>query len=229
MTPAKTSRFDGKMPSRQQMLGMAGRIVVTALLPLAVYLAVRRFVASDLAALVIGSGVPVVYVLAMLILRRRLDPIGLLAIAGFCFGLFLVFVTGDNELVFKLRKEIWTGPLGVACLVSVLLRRPLLLVGLRIAAKRNDLVAARVRAPGADRIAAVVTAVVGAILLVHSLVTLVIALNTSTTTFLLVTKPINWIVGLGGMLPLVVWLRRQRRRESPDRTAPEADPPGTSD
>ncbi|MGH3630133.1 MAG: hypothetical protein ACRDRL_22170 [Sciscionella sp.] len=47
------------------------------------------------------------------------------AIACFALSLLLMIATGGNELMFKIREDIWTGPLGLACLLSVAMGRPL--------------------------------------------------------------------------------------------------------
>ncbi len=53
------------------------------------------------------------------------------------------------------------------------------------------------------------TWVIGAILLVHALVMVGLALTTSTTTFVAVSRPISLAIVGGGVAAVVYWIRRQ--------------------
>ncbi len=200
----------GTATHRRAILEPLIRLVINAVIPVLGYLLLRPHVRSDLTALVIAAAIPIGYTAAILVWRRRLDPVGVIAIGCFAVGLLLVVATGGNELVFKLREDIWTGPLGLACLISAALRRPLLLVALQLVARRNPQAAERIHQPGADRIATVSTVVIGALLVVHAVAATVLALSTSTGTFLAVSRPVSWLIVGGGLAGLVLWIRRQR-------------------
>ncbi|MFY9933453.1 MAG: hypothetical protein WAK82_36145, partial [Streptosporangiaceae bacterium] len=133
------------------------------------------------------------------------------AIPCLAIGLLLVVATGGNELVFKIREDLWTGPLGLACLISAAGRWPLLLVILQRAARRNTEIAERIGDPQARRILTVATGVIGLILLVHAVVVVALALTTSTTTFLALKEPVSLPIVGGGLAALVWWIRRQYR------------------
>lgn len=210
----------GLTPERRTITGFAISLVINAVVPVLAYLLIRPHLHSDTIALVIAAGIPVSYTAVILLWRRRLDPIGVIAIAGFGFGLLLLVATGGNELAFKLREDIWTGPAGLACLISVAVRRPLLPLVLRLAARRNPDIAERLHAPGADRIATVSTGVIGVILVIHALVLIVLALTASTATYLALSRPISWAIVGGGLAGLVWWIRRQRRRGADRGTGP---------
>lgn len=200
----------GLVPGRS-VTGFAVSLVINAVVPVVAYLLIRPHLHSDTIALVIAAGIPVSYTAVILLWRRRLDPIGVVAIAGFAFGILLLVATGGNELAFKLREDIWTGPAGLACLISVAVRRPLLLLVLRLAARRNPDIGERLRAPGADRIVTVSTVVIGVILVIHALVLIILALTASTGTYLALSRPVSWAIVGGGLAGLVWWIRRQRR------------------
>jgi hypothetical protein len=202
------------------------RLMVNLAAPVLAYVLLRPHVHSEITALVVGAAVPTAYSAGVLLWRRRLDAIGVFAIVCFAIGLLLVVATGGNELVFKLREDIWTGALGLACLISVAVRRPLFFVALRLAARRNIEIAERISDPRARRIPTVVTGVIGVILLVHALVIVVLALTASTTTFLALKAPLSLAIVGGGVAALVFWIRRQytgRRNRSPghEGAAPE--------
>lgn len=86
------------------------RLVINLTLPVLAYILLRPHVHSDVAALVAGAAIPAAYTAGVLLWRRRLDAIGVFAVACFAIGLLLVAATGGNELVFKLREDIWTAP-----------------------------------------------------------------------------------------------------------------------
>ncbi len=201
------------IPERRAGARFAVSVLISAVAPVLAYLLIRPHLHSDTTALVIAAAIPVSYTATVLLWRRRLDPVGVIAIAGFAFGLLLLVATGGNELAFKLREDVWTGPVGLACLISVAVRRPLLLLVLQIAARRNPGIAERLRAPGpgVHRITTVSTLVIGAILVVHAAVLIIIALTTSTGTYLAVSKPISWGIIGAGLIPLVWWIRHQHR------------------
>jgi hypothetical protein len=195
--------------ARRQARALLVPLLISAVIPVLAYVLLRPHVHSDLTALVIGTAIPTVYTAAMLVWRSRLDPVGVFAVACFCVGLLLVYATGGNELVFKIREDLWTGPLGLACLISVAVRKPFYLLALQLAARRSPQLRERTASPGLRHRANVVTAAVGLILLVHAAVLVVLALTTSTTTFLAVSKPITWAIVGGGVGGLVLWLRHQ--------------------
>lgn len=197
------------------------RLIVNLVAPVLAYVLVRPHVHSDITALVVGAALPAAYTAGVLLWRRRLDALGVFALACFAIGLLLVLVTGGNELAFKLREDIWTGPLGLACLISVAVRRPLFLLVLRLAARRHPELAERAGDPRTRRIATVTTGGIGAILLVHAAVMVALALTTSTTTFLALSRPLSLAIVGGGLAALVWWIRHGKEDHDAHRHDPE--------
>ncbi len=218
MTPSAASPHGPAPPGRQGRPALLIRLMINLAVPVLAYVLLRPHVHSDITALVIGAAVPTAYSAGVLLWRRRLDAIGVFAIVCFVIGLVLVVATGGNELVFKLREDIWTGTLGLACLISVAVGRPLFFVALQLAARRNTQIAERISDPQAGRITTVTTGVIGVILFVHALVIVALALTASTTTFLALKPPLSLAIVGGGVAALVFWIRRQytgRRHRSP--------------
>ncbi len=215
------------------MPALLTRLMINLAVPVLAYVLLRPHVHSDITALVAGAAVPTACTAGVLLWCRRLDVIGVFAIACFAIGLLLVVATGGNELVFKLREDIWTGPLGLACLISVAARRPLFFAALQLAARRNTQIAERIGDPQARRIPTVTTGVIGVILLVHALVMVALALTTSTTTFLALSRPLSLTIVGGGLVALAWWIRHQHpsRWNRPPATAmPDLeDQPGNTD
>jgi hypothetical protein len=191
------------------MAVLLARLLINLAAPVLVYVLLRPHVHSGITSLVAGAAVPISGTVVVLLWRRRLDAIGVFAVVCFAVGLLLVVATGGNELAFKLREDIWTGPLGLACLISVAVRRPLFSVVLRLAARRKAQIAMRPDDTQTRRISTVTTGVIGAILLVHALVMVALALTTSTAIFLTLKLPLNLVIVGGGLVALVWWIRHQ--------------------
>jgi drug/metabolite transporter (DMT)-like permease len=216
MTPPTTPHRLGPSLTRRKIVALVvGRSAINLAGPVLAYLLIARHVHSDVTALVIAAAIPAAYTAAVLVWRRRLDPVGVLALVCFGVGLLLVIATGGNEFLFKVREDLWTGPLGLACLISLAGRLPLVLVVLQLVARRSPQVAQRIHRPGVERIATVTTTVVGALLVVHAAVMVVLALHTSTAAFLALQRPVSLVMAIGGLAPLVWWIRHQARSHEP--------------
>jgi hypothetical protein len=167
--------------------------------PLGVYYLVRSHVGSDTIALAISGALPVAWTLVRLVWQRRLDPIGLIAVLGFAVELCIAVLTGGNAFALKLQEAPLTGLFGLACLVSVAIGRPLLPVVLRLLGRSASQVTLR----QATR----ATLVVGATFFLDALTRVVLAASLPTTTFLAVSREVNWaIFGLG--ILVLLQLRR---------------------
>jgi drug/metabolite transporter (DMT)-like permease len=183
-------------------------VLINAVAPLVLYDQLRHRVGSTTTALIAAAGVPLLWTAGRLVMRRRLDPIGLLSLAGFALGILLVLLTGGNPLVFKIREAVLTGVLGLVCLGSIVVRHPIGLLALR----RSQTAAPE----AALRHAALwITAIAGVTLVAHAAVSITLAVVLPTTTFLAVHQ----LVGLG-ILALGVLALMGRKRFLP---APPAD------
>jgi predicted permease len=177
--------------------------VVNAALPFVAYSLLRNQI-SDFAALAAACAVPVVATAVAFIVRRRLDPIGVVAAIGFLVALMVVVLSGGNEIVLKLQEAVVTGLL---CLASVAVGRPLHAVVLKLAARRNPRLALNHR----HRTSMIVTTVVGATLVVHALALLVLAITEPTGTYLALARPVGLPIIAAG-LGWVAWYRHRLRR-----------------
>jgi hypothetical protein len=195
----------------RRLPGFVVSIAVSAVLPLLFYSQFQHWAGSELKALMIASLVPVVFTAGKLAVRRRLDPIGMLAIAGFAVGIVLVALTG-SAFVLKLREPVLAEAIGVACLASMLIRRPLALLVLP---------RSRPWIPGMTRRSAAnwVTGIWGVILAADGAVVMLLAVVLPTRTFLAVHQPIALAflaIGIG----CLIWRKRFRRAAQPgDRAA----------
>jgi hypothetical protein len=179
---------------------LAPPVLVSIVVPVIVYQSIRSSVDSDLVALAISAGVPVVWTLGRLAVTRKLDPIGVLGTLGFGIGLTVAWLSGGSPLALELRDAVPTGLLGLVCVISVLVRRPLHLVAMRLVAKR------RPTPLPSTHTATVITSVIGGTLLVHAAALTVLALNVPVGTYIGLSKVVGWsIIGLGAAG--IMWFR----------------------
>jgi hypothetical protein len=230
-SPAAPHQFSPSLTQRRILALALPGLAINFVGPVLAYQLVDPHVHSDVTALVVATAVPAAYTAVVLVWRRRLDPVAVVALGCFGLGLLLVIATGGNEFLFKIREDLWTGPLGLACLISLALRRPLGMVALGLRARRSPQLAAHLRHPGVVRIATVSTAVVGVLLLVHAAVMVILAIDTSTATFLALQRPISVAMHVCALAPLVWWVRHRQRSRRPldlDVADPlRTDPPPT--
>lgn len=195
-------------PSLRQLLP---RVAVNAGLPLAVFAVVRPHVHSDVLALAIAGGVPLLGTLATFVLRRRLDVVGAVALVGFCVAVAISALSGGNRIVLELQDSLVTGPLGLVLLGSAAVGRPLHLVLLRILAARDPRLRGAASDPARRRTSTIFTVLLGATLTAHAGVLLILALSVPTGTFLALSRPVGLAVlavGVGAM-----WWYRSRLRD----------------
>ena len=181
-------------------------IVVSLGAPIAVFTLVRSSVDSDTTAFAIGAAVPLLWTLGRFAVSRKVDPIGVFGVVTYGLALLVTWLTGGSPLALELRDAVPTGLLGLACLVSLLVRRPLVHVLLRFAGRWNPALAERARR--SEGTAGAVTLMVGVLLVVHAGVLCALAFTLPTAAFLGVHQPVGWAilaVGVAGIL----WYRRR--------------------
>jgi hypothetical protein len=195
---------------------MAPSVVFGALVPLAVYFSVRPHVSSDATGLIIAGAFPAAWVLVEWLRRRHVDPIGSLVLLGFVFGALASWLLGGNAFVLKVRESFFGGLFGVACLLSLLARRPMMFhIGKALSAGDDEARRAAYdemwELPTAARTFATITVCWGVGLICEAGVRIVLALALPTGLFLAVT-PVLAAVVFGSLFAFtVVWTRRARR------------------
>jgi hypothetical protein len=102
------------------------RLLAGVGIPVATYVVLRLTLRSETAALAITETLPVAWVLAVGIRKGRVDPIAVIAAIVLGVALIVSVAMGGSALPLKLRRSLVTGSIGVACLASVVIRRPLL-------------------------------------------------------------------------------------------------------
>jgi hypothetical protein len=182
------------------------------LLPLAAYLVIRALVGSSTTALLITTGIPAIWLLGVWVVRRRLDPIGAITLITTIIALAAFCLTHGDPLALKLRRGAVTGPIGIAALASIALRRPLLLVVAEQAAKANPEAQARLADPARRRFVTVLTAIVGLFMAVDGVSQVVLALIVPTSSFVADSTAVRVaVVGIGVIV--TTWYIRDRNNQ----------------
>jgi hypothetical protein len=193
-------RFDTRT-----LISFGARVLVSTVLPLIFYGLSQHLVSSQVTRLLIAAAIPAAWTAGSIAVRHRPDPIGLLSVAGFAIGVLMLAVTG-SEFAFKIHYGVLPGAIGVVCLASIAIRRPL--VGL--------LLPRSVSWPGMTRrtVANWVTGIWGVALVADAAAIILLAATLPTRTFLAVHEPVGWLfiaLGVGG----VVWRRKHRPAARP--------------
>jgi hypothetical protein len=191
------------------------RLVVGLALPWAAYLIIRALTGSALGALAITDAVPSMWLLAVGIARRRIDPIAVLSATTVMIALAVYVVTGGDPLAIKLRRGAVTGTIGVAGLASLVLGRPLLLLVAENVAKLNPdrpEIAARLAQPDRRRVVTILTAIVAATFAIDGAVQIALALTVPTASFVADSTAARIAVIGSGAVVTIRYLRDQQKR-----------------
>jgi hypothetical protein len=101
-------------------------IVLNAVVPVILYkLSLRYISPSEFTALVIAALFPMGKSVFDLVWHRQLDPISIVVLLGIAADGTAMFFGGSPRLLL-LRESLFTGAFGFACLVSLLLPRPMM-------------------------------------------------------------------------------------------------------
>jgi hypothetical protein len=189
--------------SRRNLRTFLPNLLLSWLVPLIAYELISPHVHSDLLVLTISAAIPALITVGTFVFLRRVNVIGLIGTAGFAVGLAVSVFTGGNELAIKLHEPALTGTIGLIFLVSVAIGRPLFLLVHRLLNRSGT------AAPLPDRRrASVLSALIGATLLVHGIVITILAVTLPTSTFLALSRPVGLpILAIG--IGVLFWYGRR--------------------
>lgn len=194
-------------------------VLVGGALPIPVYFVLRGVLDSDGYALAVSALIP----LATLLVRsgtRRFGLIAAIATLVLVIALTVSIASSGSALPLKLRRAAITGPLGILCLGSIVMRRPLLpaLLGLLPAGGPALSRIQSWRAGLTGEPAYVLTAIVGLTLLTDAALQVVLALAVSTTTFVAITGLVRLAIAAVGLAACAAYVRLRGRRPADGRT-----------
>jgi hypothetical protein len=192
VTPVSPPRASRRLPLR---------LLVGLIVPLIAFLVLLQALGNATAALAITDAVPVVGVLAFGIWRRRVEPVALIPAAVFTLALILSITFGGSALPLELRRAVFPGAVGLACLISLVARRPLLLIA-----------AAKLGRTGKRGAMTTLTFIVGITGLLDAAAQIVLALVVSTAVFAELARLASYTIIGGGLAVCAVYLRWSRAR-----------------
>jgi hypothetical protein len=198
-----------------------GLIRLIAGLPVLViaFLASLRALGNATEALAITEAIPVLWVLAYAAWRRRIEPVGATAVAGFGVVLLLTIALGGSALPLELHRALFPGAVGLACLISLAARRPLLEIAKRKLSKERPEAAVQDRFPLDASVAhhalAVLTAIVGVTTSADAATQITLAFIVSPATFGVAARIASWVIIGVGLAVCVLYLRWPARHQDP--------------
>jgi hypothetical protein len=193
-TPATHPAFPDLMVSKDSLR----RGVLLMVAPLVAYALLRPLVSSDTLGLAITAAIPILYSVALALLRRRMDFIALLSAVGFSLACLISVLTGGNALPLKLHTALITFGVGLVLLIAVLIHKPVPIARLlRVASPHMQLDSS-------------LGAMIGGFLVLHALLHFALAVSLSTSSYLVAGRIIDWGTIALGVLGLSAYLRRSR-------------------
>jgi hypothetical protein len=223
-TGSRPSAQPGTRPGPQGPPGRAGRgalasLVINFVAPLLAYYLIRPHVGSSALALALASAIPVGYTLVMLAARRRLDPVGVVSVASFGLGVLVSWASGGNALALELQDPALTGLIGLGCLISVVIGRPLHPVILRLLGRGNARYAG-IATSARRGTSMVTTTIIGLAFTGHAVAVAILALTQSTSMFV----ALQHLVGLPffglGIAALFFYRSRLQARQRDEESTP---------
>jgi hypothetical protein len=203
-----------RLRRRKRNFGLS--IVISHFVPLIAYFVVRPHAASDTQALAIAWFIPLAWTLGSSTWFRRLDVLGLLGITFYGVALFVSVHFGMGALPLKLQHAAVGVVIGLACLISVAIGRPALVLLARLVLKSTggDAPAAalavadpRSKAAGALRF---MTLVVGIACLANAALQTALALTLSTAGFLIARVAVHVLTMISFVAGGLLYLRFRR-------------------
>jgi hypothetical protein len=220
--PGGGTRPGPQGPPRRAGLAVLASLAVNFVAPLLAYYLIRPHVGSSALALALAGAIPVGYTLVMLA-ARRLDPVGVVSVASFGIAVLVSWASGGNTLALELQDPALTGLIGIACLGSVAIGRPLHPVILRLLGRSNPRyteIASRTQ----GKTSMVTTTIIGLAFTGHAVAVAVLALTQSTSTFVALQHPVGLpFFGLG-IVGLFFYRSRLQARQAAATAARDEQP-----
>ena len=163
------------------------RLAVGVAIPVAAYVTLSQTLHDDLAALAIAEAIPIAWLLAAGARNRRVDPIVLATAAVLAIAVAVSLASSGSTLPLKLRRSVITGSLGLACIGSILLGRPLLPSGLERITRGwpgGARIARALRGHSSPHQSTVLTGIIGVTLLADAVAQATLAIGVTTAVFL---------------------------------------------
>ena len=194
--------------NKNQIKSAVVSFIFAFILPLLAYGILKLLHFSDTLALGVATAFPVILTAYTAIKKRKINPLGLIAICGFLISLVAVYLSHGNDLAFKLWHPILTGSIGVVLLLSVAVKHPLMGVLDDRKAKKLEKDEPKItdqpeneeEIKNAKLYFMIFTLFMGLVFAAHAVGTILLAFAVSTTHFILISKGIDF----GAILVLIL-------------------------
>ncbi|HKS69922.1 MAG TPA: VC0807 family protein [Ktedonobacterales bacterium] len=210
----------GATPQRGRQGYRVISIVISLLTPLIGYFAIRSHVSGDTEALALAWFIPVAWTLLSSLMQRRLDVFCMLGVVAYGITLTISIVSGAGALPLKLHHALVGGAIGLVCLGSVAIGKPVFVVLLQRRAQMTGrgaqveagLIQAALTNPRLIKLLTNLTLLVGAGALADGVLQTALAITLTTSAFLVATTIIHVaiIVGVAVTLLVALWVRAGR-------------------
>ena len=217
----KGTRPGAQGPSGRAVLSGLASVVINFVVPLVAYHLVRPHTDSSAMALAVVGAIPVVWTLAILVVRRKVSALGVVGVGLFAVGVLISWVSGGSTLAMELQDPVIFGLFGIACLVSIAVGHPLHQVILRAMGRSNpryNEVADRAAASNSSMVS---TLIIGLAFVSHAIAVAVLAFTQPASTFLALQSPVGLpFIGLGLVGLFIYGSRQQARQRAAAATSP---------
>lgn len=204
------------------------RLIAGLPVPVIAFLAFLRTLGNPTEALAITEAIPVLWVLAYAMWRRRIEPVGVTAIVGFGIALLLTIALGGSSLPLELHRALFPGAVGLACLISLAARRPILEMAKGKLAKERPGTTVQNRsyldASDTHHALAVLTAIIGVTMSADAAAQIALALTVSPATFGVAAHIAVWVIIGVGLAVCVLYRRWTARRHRMRPAGPQCTP-----
>lgn len=192
------------------------RLAAALVLPLVAYTLLRVLIGSASGALAITTAIPAIWLVLVAVVRRRVDPVGVLVLVTTVIALGAFALMGGDALALELRRGSVTGPMGLVALASVALGRPVLLLVAEHVARMNPgrraEIEARLANPRRRRMLAILTAIVGTFFTLDGASQIALALTVPAGSFVADSTAARIVVVATGLIVTATYISHQKQR-----------------
>jgi hypothetical protein len=203
--------------TRSALRGLLISLVINVGLPLLIIRLLTQYQhTTELTALSVAAVVPLLSTIVELVWHRRLDIIAIFYLLGTLTSIVAIFLGGDARLLI-IRESFFTGALGLVCLLSLLMPRPLMFyVGRQMLAGNNATKLANFNAgwqqPYGRFVHRLITAVWGVAYIGEFIVRVILAYTLPPTLAFAIGSTLLVVVTAGAFLWTFAYIRHSRQR-----------------
>lgn len=174
----------------ERLTGLFPKLIVNWLVPLLLYIIMRNIFSNDTIALAVAGAIPAIWTIILWMWSRKVNWIGVIAVLGLFIAMVVSALSGGASLPLKLYHPMIYGAVGLILLISVVIKKPLMIVLLK-KFKVGD--SERFSNPSINRKITISTAMLGTVLLLNAIIHIFIALTLSTGAYLIISRIITLV------------------------------------